>query len=269
MKLSWIGANKDVAYYSLYASEKPKFDLTNETLVGSTDSTRFRDAGLRPGTNLYYRVAGYDTRGRVVALLGGQGKTLALPKPFILTLSAKSARLGSALELVKEDGRDFVRAKSDVKATGPDTSIHFSFDLPKTGDYTIWFYNRPQGDNRYMNFQLDQTAAGIWTERFMLPGQRVEMKMLKGGKSLRWYVNRLLLRLPIPQNAKGERDGPRPECQDVLHLKAGSHDLNIALVQDKRSAPPDIGDIILTDDLTWYPEDYDPRAQFRLEESKP
>jgi hypothetical protein len=82
-------------------------------------------------------------------------------------------------------------------------------------------------------------------------------------------VNRLLLRLPIPQNAKGERDGPRPECQDVLHLKAGSHDLNIALVQDKRSAPPDIGDIILTDDLTWYPEDYDPRAQFRLEESKP
>lgn len=99
----------------------------------------------------------------------------------------------------------------------------------------------------------------------MLPGERVEMINLTGRKPTRWYVNRLLLRLPAPRNADGVR-GARIPAQDVFALKTGAHSIELSfIVQDPKSPATDIGELIVTNDLTWQPEDHDPRAQFASE----
>ncbi len=263
VKLTWP-ETKDAAHYSVYASSKPEVELSNETLVGSTDAARFRDAGLRPGADVRYRVVGHDMRGRRVVSYAGKTRTEPLAKTAEIRLSPKAAALGGALELAKEESREFIRAKASGQPQGKEGAIRFGFNAPATGDYAVWFYNRPNGENRYMNFRLDQTVGGTWGERFMLPGQRVEMLMQADKKRSAWYVSRLALRLPSPRDAAGV-PGARGEAQDVFRLKAGPHELELTLVQDKRSAPCDIGEILLTNDLTWYPKDYDPRAQFRLD----
>jgi hypothetical protein len=262
MKLSWIAPKVDVAYYSVHASPGLLTTLGNATLVGSTATPQFRDSGLRPATQLYYYVEAYDARGRQVARLTGQGRTEPLPAPQTLRLDSKSARLGAALETANEDGHVFVRVKAGQVASGAAATAHLDFNVSKPGDYAAWFYNRPFSLNRYLVFHLDKTAGGLWTERLISPGDRNEMISLIDRKKARWYANRLFLRLPGPPNPDGSR-GANIAGQDVFHLEAGPHSIEFSfVVQDAKAPAADMGEFVVTNDLTWRPDDCNVRPQF-------
>jgi hypothetical protein len=264
MKLSWTAPGRDVAYYSVHASPSPLTTLGNATLVGSTEITQFRDSGLRPATALHYYVAAYDARGRRIATLTGQGRTEPVPAPQVLHLNPKSARLGAALETAKEDGHEFVRVKAGQVASGPTATVHFDFNVSQPGDYALWFYNRPFSQNRYLFFHLDRTVGGLWTERLISPGERNEMIRLVDPKKARWYANRVLLRLSAPPNADGSR-GANLASQDVFPLNAGPHSIEFAfVVQDAKAPAADMGEIVITNDLTWRPDDCNVRPQFSV-----
>jgi hypothetical protein len=267
VELSWPAARGvDVAYWSVHASTEGVPEIANRTLVGSSDTTRFRDAGVRPDASLAYRVAGYDSRGRLVALCAAAARTPTVPIPCTIRIHPGKAQIGAALELAHEGNRLFVRPRRGAPATGQEAALRHEFHVSQPGDYALWFYNRPHSQNRYLNFHLDKTTAGIWAERYMLSGARVESLATKQRVGKTWYVNRILLHLPRPRAADGTPTPGLP-CQDVLPLAEGRHTLTLSfVVPDSKLVGCDVGEIILTNDLTWYPPDYDPRTQFKVEE---
>ena len=122
----------------------------------------------------------------------------------------------------------------------------------------MWIYNRPHSRNNQVRIAVGRENGYCRLERYMRPGMRVEYMSI-GVKEMperRWYVVRATL----------GRRAPAPSA-DVFHLDAGPQEIVVSLdVAAQRSRSLDLGDVIVTTDLTWRPEDHDPRTQFVPEE---
>jgi hypothetical protein len=228
--------------------------------VGSTrGGTQFRDTGLRPASRLHYLVVGYDSRGREVIAYRGTGTSAASAKTYTLRLKAENAQLDPALERVPSEDRVFVRVAKDADAADQrSASIRYALNAPAAGDYAVWIYNRPHSRNNQVRLAVGREIDDCPLERYMRPGARVEYMSI-GGEAMperRWYVVR----------ATFGRRGQAPSA-DVFHLEAGPQEIVVTLdvaAQQPRSL--DLGDVIVTSDLTWQPRDYNPRTQFVPEE---
>jgi hypothetical protein len=247
-----------IDHYSVYASPTASPKSSNETLVGSTRGvTRFRDTGLRPESQVYYLVVGYDSRGRKVCAYRGSGKSADLRATQTVRLKAADARLDPALERVEEAGRVFVRVSKDAEAGQRSASVRYPFEVSEAGDYAVWIDNRPHSRNNQVRIAVGQDNGYCRLERYMRPGARVE-SMSIGGKPLperRWYVKRVTFGRRAPAASA-----------DVFHLE-GPQEIVVSLdIAGQKPRSLDLGDVIVTNDLTWRPDDYDPRTQFVPEE---
>lgn len=251
IELKWPDAPKDppVDYYSIHASAKSPVEIGNATLVGSTRQVRFRDAGMRPGTTQAYRVVGYDTRGRNVISYDGQGRSDEGPKPITLPLRIADASIDGGLERAEYEGRALVRA---VRQAGQRGKATLTFDVPKAGDYAIWFYGRSRKAGVSTSATLDQIGSSViiggYIDPLLIPGLGPE-------KSAPWLLQRMVLQ---PRTPAGRSAG-----QDVFPLTAGKHTLTLSTgPADAKGFSDEFGDVIISNDLTWTPDGYKARELF-------
>jgi hypothetical protein len=166
--------------------------------------------------------------------------------------------LDPALEQVEDEGRTLVRVRKDADAANRSAAIRYAVDVPEAGDYAVWIYNRPHSRNNQVRVAVGRENGNCSLARYMMPGARVE-QMYLGGQEMperRWYVVR----------ATFARRAPSPSA-DVFQLTAGTQEIVVSLdIAGQRPRSLDLGDVIVTSDLTWRPDDHDPRAQFVPEE---
>jgi hypothetical protein len=256
LTLAWPSPkDRDVDHFSVYVSPAAGVVPSNETLVGSTrGAARFRDTGLRPATEVHYLVVGYDSRGREACAFRGSGKSETLSAAHTIRLKASDALLDPALERLKDDGRTLLRVRKDADPKQRTAAMRYSLEVPDSGDYAVWIYNRPHSRNNQVHVVLGRESGTCRLARYMLAGSRVE-QMYIGGRELperRWY----------PVRATFARRAP-VHSSDVFHLEAGPQEIVVSLdVAGQQPRSIDLGDVIVTNDLTWRPDDYDPRAEF-------
>lgn len=255
MELTWPAAANDVAvdYYSIYASAHTPVEIGSATLVGSTHQARFRDSGLRPATALEYRVIGYDTRGRAVHSYGGQGESAAGPKPITRRLPIAGATIDNGLERGQYEGRPLVRAARQTGRPGRGNAT-FTVDIPEAGDYAIWFYGRSRRPGVSTSAAVDQMTSSVvlggYVDPLLIPGLGRE-------EAAPWLVQRLVLQ---PRASAGPS-----LARDVFRLAAGQHTISLGIgPADAKGVSDEFGDVIITNDLTWTPDDYDARQLFEL-----
>jgi len=256
IELAWPAAANDAAvdYYSIYASAQAPGEIGNATLVGSTRQTRFRDTGLRPATTLEYRVVGYDTRGRPVVSYSGQGRSATGPKPVVLRLSVAKAVIDGGLERGEHEGRPLVRAASSAGPAGRGGKATFTANVPQAADYAIWFYARSRRPGVSTSAALDQTASTMIINGYVDPAL---LGGLDAQKAAPWLVQRLVLR---PRTST--TPGP---ARDLFPLSAGQHTISLGTgPAGAKGVSDEFGDVIITNDLTWTPGDYNPRRLFDL-----
>lgn len=252
IELQWPAA-KDVHYYSVYASAHAPAEIGNATLLGSTRQNRFRDAGLRPATALEYCAVGYDTRGRAVVSHKGHGRSAAGPQPVTLRLPIARATIDGGLERGQYEGRPLVRAARRTGPAGPGKAT-FTVDIPKTGDYAIWFYGRSRRPGVSTFAAVDQTTSTVvlngYVDPSLIPG-------LDRERAAPWLAQRLVMQ-PRALTGPGL-------SRDVFSLMVGRHTIALGMgPTDARGVSDEFGDLILTNDLTWTPDDYDARRLFHL-----
>jgi len=280
LMLTWSAPESTrVDCFSIYASGKPDPRESNETLVGSTrGAARFRDTGLRPASRVHYLVVGSDSRGRKVFACRGTGTTAPLKGARTIRLKAADARLDAALERRKDKDRTFVRVRPNSDVAQRNASVRYKLDIPQAGNYAVWISNRPHSRYNQVVVTVGGKSGNCRLSRYMWPGRRVEHMYIRGSAGSvrggrvpsgfvrdrrkmperRWYVERITF----------ARRAPTPSA-DVFPLKAGRQEIAVTLnVAQQRARSLDLGDVVVTNDLTWRPDDHDPRTQF-VPESAP
>ncbi len=256
MEFTWPAAPNDVPldYYSIYASAQAPVEIGNATLVGSTRQTRFRDTGLRPSTVLEYQVVGYDTRGRSMLSYAGRGQSAAGPRPVTLRLPITAATIDDGLQRGQYENKPLVCAKRQAGQPGRGKAT-FTVDVPEAGDYAVWFYARSRRPGVSTSAAVDHSTSSVildgYVDPSLIPGLGPE-------KAAPWLLRRLILQ---PRASAGPALG-----RDVFPLAAGSHSISFNISStDAKGISDEFGDVMITNDLTWTPDDYPPRRLFDLE----
>jgi hypothetical protein len=175
-----------------------------------------------------------------------------------MRLQAAEAKLDPALERASDQDRGFVRVRADADTPLRNVAVRYQLNVPQDGEYAVWIFNRPHSRDNQAVITVGGQSENCRLSRYMWPGKRVEHMYIQGSKmpQRRWYVERVTF----------ARRATKPSI-DVFPLKAGRQEIVVMLnVAQQRSRSLDLGDIIVTNDLTWRPDDHDPRTQFVPEE---
>lgn len=171
-----------------------------------------------------------------------------------LLLSIASATIDGGLERGQHEGRALVLAVRRTEQPSRGGKATFTAHIPQAGDYAIWFYNRSRRTGVSTFAAVDQTTNSMivngYVDRLFFPGHGPE-------KAAPWLVQRLVLR---PRTSTS----PSPS-RDVFPLAAGQHTIALGIgLTDANGFSNEFGDVIITNDLTWTPDDYDARRLFDL-----
>ena len=240
IELKWdANPEKNVAFYSVYVSEKPDFAPSNETLLCSTHKTSALDWGIRPGTTYHYKVVAVDQRWAESQPAEIRAKTQPLEvvtKHIPVTQATASAGLKQAGDYVEYPG----------KAAG-EQSLTFDFDLPADGTYYLWMKYTPTFNQEYRYDNIGLILDGAKMERYG-PHPRPP-RGWKEGRPLRWFVEHLA---------------------ESRSLKAGKHSVKL-LFQEKDGIRTLMGQRIagiwVTNDASFVPPGY--TCQVMFEEPAP
>lgn len=101
---------------------------------------------------------------------------------------------------------------------------------------------------------VDQTTSSVLVEGYVDP---LLLRGLEPEKAAPWLVQRMILR---PRTSAGFGAG-----RDVFPLAAGQHTIVLSIAAARNDGVSDeFGDVVVTNDLTWTPDDYDARRLFDL-----
>ncbi|NLO08192.1 MAG: hypothetical protein GX131_20395 [candidate division WS1 bacterium] len=142
VSLSWEPV-ESAAYYRIYATREPEMELSNRTLVGTSDDPSFRDGGLTPATDYRYQVTAMDAWGNeseptslvetrtpeatwTHEVLDAESAVLDAPMVFV----ADETALSGGYFHVPDDHSDDTYV---LEGWG-----EFTFDVPEAGVYNVW-----------------------------------------------------------------------------------------------------------------------------------
>jgi hypothetical protein len=226
IRLKWnANAEKNIARYDVHVArrfEKPKFG--NGTIIGSTKDTQFLDWGLTPGMTYVYYVFAVDTRGNQ------SGITMLDATTAAQTIQQVKATLAAGEGMVKAAPK-----------------ITYTVDVKEEAPFMAWVRYSPAYvpvKQHRVAVEIDGKPAGAWQLR--APYRPMSWVLTSKGKAAeRIFVDKIVA------------DG-----KDVFTLAPGKHTIALSC----EAAPPEeqnaFGGIVLTNDHSFRPEGYDPRANF-------
>jgi len=204
--------------YDVHVGGDPKV-LGNETIIGSTTQTSFKDWGLKPGTAYTYHVVAVDSRGQIAKPVSLTAKT---EPQIIQTLSAN---------VTKEAEK-----------------VSFAVDVKEAAPFMLWVKFQPayvEERQLRVGVEIDGKAVGTWPLRAPYrPMGGVLVGPAKGPE--RVFTDKVLA------------DG-----KDVFDLAPGRHTVTFTLDPKLDAEKHKLMELTASNDHSFRPEGYDPRADFK------
>lgn len=213
--LCWEPVN-DALYYNVYAFTTPDFRCDQYHLISSTTDLCFNDWGLQKNSEYYYRVSAVDRQGNESE--PSQMIHAKTPNPPIHKIHLKPSvaflENGAVLQV------DQI-AEDAVKLYGKGSRATFKFQIEEEGTYTIWGFSvLPFNKELTNNVTIDHIIQTEW-------------KIFGLYNTWQWS--------PMGIKTSGSAE--------EFYLRKGAHTLSIS----SDSGPLMIGDVILTNDPTYWP----------------
>jgi hypothetical protein len=235
----------------IYAGDRADFEPSNETAVGTVlagQEQQFVDWGLKPGRRIYYKLVPVSTQ-----WVRGEAEVVTVDVPAVeklVTLEAEGpAELPAGIERVEQGGLSFLSPKpiEPTKKAEMDKMIpvKFSFKAPVAGRYQVWCRYMPGYTPRLdVPAAIDDAEPGRWTVN---PPYRPMSRMFNPPKGERLVFSERVT----------------PDYQQIFDLSAGRHELTIWLDPAQPGGNVHaVGQVWVTNDPSWRPEGFDPRANF-------
>ena len=209
---------RNIARYDVHVGGRAD-KLGNETIIGSTTETTFKDWGLRPGTAYTYHVVAVDSRGRDA-------------KPV-------SLKVTTAPQLVQT-------VTAEAQQAGE--KVSFPIDVAAEAPFLLWVKYQPAyvgARQLRVGVEIDGKAAGTWQ-------LRAPYRLMSGtlvGRTEgepRVFVDKVL--------AGGK---------DVFTLSKGRHTVTFILDPTLGDGQHAFAEVIASNDHSYRPPGYDPRADFK------
>ncbi|KPJ55255.1 MAG: hypothetical protein AMS16_04325 [Planctomycetes bacterium DG_58] len=180
VELKWDASpEKNVAFYSVYVSEKADFVPGNETLLCSTHKTSALDWGIQPDTTYTYKVVAVNKRWMDSPPAAISAKT----KPLDVVTRELAATAATATDGMQKT-RDYVEYPG--KEAG-EQSLMFEFDVPADGTYYVWMKYTPSFNQRWA-----WDSIGVSWDDGKPEDYRTRPRLARGQKKPgRWFIDRL------------------------------------------------------------------------------
>lgn len=253
--LNWnASAALNFSRVEIFAGADENFTCNNTTAVGAVPAVsaqKFVDWAQRPGTTVVYKLIAVDSRGKrgrptiVKAAIPAVGKLVYAEMDF------SEAKAGDKLQEVKRAGEDMITAKPTKYAKKPNLKdfahLEFSFEVPADGNYNVWVHYAPGYTARLKVLSsVDGKGRGNWTVR----APYKQMYGPKKGKD-KIFKDKIFV-------DKFGIDG-----KDRFALSKGTHKLTLYLDPSVENGEVHaVSRIWVTNDPSFRPKGYDPRADF-------
>ncbi|MGH7145641.1 MAG: hypothetical protein ACREJ2_16135 [Planctomycetota bacterium] len=252
LKLTWKPSPAlNLHHTEIFACAKPDDPCDNTTVIGAVlaqQPQQFYDwGGGAPGAKEIYKLVAVDGRGNRSQPVSVEAAWPAVAKPVTLKIDAADLKLDPNLKIVQRGGEKMVATEVGVALDLSMVDFEAPFHLPVAGDYAIWVRYSPGKGVDGPLVRMEKAIDGIWKMRqsyrpmsgTLAPAQHVPVKLfsdrLAVGSANQWT------------------------------LLAGDHVLRLGL-SNRGPALDDsmaIGTIWITNDPSFHPPGYDPRADFK------
>ncbi len=219
LHLSWEAVKiNDVDHYDVYCGTSAEIVPGVDTLVGSPAEAEFVDWGLKPGQSYWYRVALVDRSGNVSEPTEAIEGVVPSLEPARIALEARRAK---RKDMDLEDSPDGGARVLHLSQAVEEASATWRFRVHEDGQYAIWGRAMHRhGEPTAFDVVIDDEVVGEWQV---------------WGRWGQWLWS------PMGKKVTGS-----PE---LFNLTRGRHTL--ALVA--KTATAWLGDVVITDDPTWWP----------------
>jgi hypothetical protein len=247
----------ELSHVEVHSGAAEKLACDNTTAVGAVTAPqeqKFLDWDLKPGSTACYTLVPVSVRGKRGAGVTVKAEIPKLAELACLAAGFEQAKPGAGLETVRRKKEDFHAPKPVKENEKPEpntfVSIDFPIEAPVDGQYSVWARYCPgYTERRDVSVLLDGEQAGVW--RVRAPYR--DMDFASSGPP-RIFSDRLILKLD-----------KQPE-RETLALKKGGHVIRLLL---DPAAPGGqvhaVRGIWLSNDPSFRPEGYNPRADFKKE----
>jgi len=239
----------NVARYDVHCGDDVDPWDPNKTIIGSTTGTTLADWGLRPGTKYTYHVIAVDSRGNEAEAVKLEATTAAA-KVQTFEVTAAAAEKDPRVKVTKDAaGMEFASLPDlgDAAKDAPPAKITFPVDVAEDGSFMLWAEYAPayvKGKGLHVGIEIDGKDSGSW--RLRAPYRPMGWTLAKGGAAKRRVFSDKIV-------ANGK---------DVLALAKGRHTVAIRLDPKLRASQHAVARLWATNDHSWRPPGYDPRANF-------
>lgn len=256
IELSWVPSPAlNLWYTEVHVSDTADFTPGNQTVIGAVmanQKQRFIDWGLRPGSRVHYKLVAVDTR-----LCRSKPVNISVDVPskgarVIGEVDMRSFRRGEGIEQVEHNGEAMLAPKAAKEKRKPAAAdwkaVDIPFNVQVAGEYGIWVRYAPgyiSGRRLTAKVKLDGRDIGAWRLRCPFRPMTGTLAAPKGKKA-RVFTDRL---------AAGRKD--------LFALAKGKHTLTLLLDATLPGGRVhSIGKVWVTNDPSFRPEGFDPRADF-------
>jgi hypothetical protein len=222
IRLKWDASpEKNIARYDVHVGDDPD-SIGNATIIGSTKDAQLLDWGLRPGTSYSYFIVAVNTRGQQSPPAKVQART--------------AAQTIQTIQVNPTGGGEMVKGAPKVT---------YTFEVSQAAPMMAWVRYSPAyvpTSQHRVAVELDGKAVGSWQLRS--PYRPISWTLANRGKArARTFVDKLEF-----------------GSQDTFALAPGRHTITITCPEASADEQHAFGELIMTNDHSFRPDGYDPRA---------
>ncbi|MEX0745275.1 MAG: hypothetical protein WD118_06700 [Phycisphaeraceae bacterium] len=239
----------------IFAGDEDGFACANETVVGAVlagQAQRWLDWDLKPGSTVVYQAVAVNAQGVASAPASVSVTLPPVDELAVIQADVDAAATGPGLEQVQRGDRRMIAPKRQAATSEADRAAFvpatFQFDVPAAGRYIAWVEYSPgyaSADRLAVPVRVAGDEIGDWKMR--PPYRLMSQRLGRDAGPERVYADRLA--------AAG---------RDIFNLEQGWREITFLL-------DPAIGDgvvhaianVWLTNDPSWRPPGFDPRADFQ------